>query len=130
MVHTMFSRRDFGFTLIELLIVMAIMALLLSIATPKYFASLEHAKEATLRQNLHAIRYAIDRYKGDHGEYPQDLRALVVARYLRQVPEDPMTGSSATWKLLPSPNADEKGLYDVRSGATTLGRDGTPASSW
>ena len=41
-----------GFTLIELLVVMAIIATLLSIVAPRYFNSLDKAKEAVLRQDL------------------------------------------------------------------------------
>lgn len=39
-----------GFTLIELLVVMAIIATLLSLVAPRYFNSLNKAKEAVLRQ--------------------------------------------------------------------------------
>ena len=38
-----------GFTLIELIIVMAIVALLLTLAAPRYFHSIERSKEAVLR---------------------------------------------------------------------------------
>ncbi|MEQ1767433.1 MAG: type II secretion system protein, partial [Methylotenera sp.] len=37
-----------GFTLIELLAVMAIIALLLTIAAPKYFSSVDRSREAIL----------------------------------------------------------------------------------
>jgi prepilin-type N-terminal cleavage/methylation domain-containing protein len=37
-----------GFTLIELMVVMAVIALLLSLAVPRYFDGLERGKEAVL----------------------------------------------------------------------------------
>jgi general secretion pathway protein G len=122
--------RSAGFTLIELLVVLAIVALLLSVALPRYFASVETAKEAALKQNLQAVRHAIDRYRGDTGKYPATLDVLVQERYLRQLPEDPFTESVKTWKLVASPNASESGLYDIRSGAQTVSRDGSQVSSW
>ena len=53
------NRPAHGFTLIELLVVMAILATLLSLAAPRYFESVERAKEATLRTNLRVFREAI-----------------------------------------------------------------------
>jgi general secretion pathway protein G len=82
-----------GFTLIELLVVMAIIATLLAIALPRYFLSLERAKEATLRQDLAVMRDAIDRYSGDTGHYPATL-PLVEKRYLRALPRIPSPSRS------------------------------------
>ena len=66
-----------GFTLIELLVVMAIVATLLSIVAPRYFNSLDKAKEAVLRQDLGIMRNAIDQFYSDFGKYPIDLVELV-----------------------------------------------------
>ena len=59
-----------GFTLIELVVVMAIIALLLSLALPRYFNHLESARETILKQDLAVMRDAIDKYHGDRGRYP------------------------------------------------------------
>lgn len=122
--------RSTGFTLIELLVVLAIVALLLSVALPRYFASVETAKEAALKQNLQAVRQAIDRYRADTGRYPASLEALVQERYLRLLPQDPFTESVKTWKVVGSPNASETGMYDIRSGAPNVSRDGQRVSAW
>ena len=45
-------RTQSGFTIIELLIVMTIIALLLTLAAPRYFRHLDGAKESVLRENL------------------------------------------------------------------------------
>jgi len=113
-----------GFTLVEMLVVLAIVALLLSIALPRYFASLDEAREVALRENLRVLRQAIDRYAADRGGYPQNLDELVVQKYLKAVPVDPMTDSAATWQLVPSPEGADKGIVDVHSGAHGAGRDG------
>jgi general secretion pathway protein G len=119
-----------GFTLIELLVVMAILALLLAIAAPKYFESVDRAKEAALRTDLRVLRDAIDKFHADTGQYPQSLEALAQARYVRAVPADPVTDSAATWVLHPHPDGQTPGIYDVSSGATGNGRDGSSYASW
>ncbi|MHB1176606.1 MAG: type IV pilin protein [Sulfuriferula sp.] len=119
-----------GFTLIELLVVMAIIALLLSIATPRYFNSVEKTKEAVLHQDLSTMRDAIDKYYGDTGSYPDNLDDLVSKKYLRKLPVDPVTDSATTWVVVPPGDADKGGVYDLHSGAPGNGRDGTPYSGW
>ena len=66
-----------GFTMIELVVVMAVLGLLLSIAMPRYLASLERGREQVLSHNLAQLREAIDRFYGDRGAYPERLEDLV-----------------------------------------------------
>lgn len=115
-----------GFTLIELIVVMAIVALLASVAAPRYFASLEKSKETALRSSLATLRDAIDQFAADKGRYPDSLEELAAARYLRELPEDPVAGRRDAWiELPPPPDAQLKGqLYDVRSGAAGRASDG------
>ena len=40
----------------------AILALLVSLAVPRYWAHVERAKEATLKQDLNTMRDAIDKF--------------------------------------------------------------------
>ncbi len=125
-------RRGRGFTLIELIVVMAIVALLVSVAAPRYLHSIDRAREATLRTSLAVMREAIDRYAADRGRYPESLQALVEARYLRTLPEDPITGRRDGWlELAPPPDAVLQGrLSDVRSGAAGRARDGALYAEW
>ena len=120
-----------GFTLIELMVVMAIIAVLLTIAAPRYFSHLDRAREATLRQTLAVVRDAIDKFHGDTSGYPESIEELVTRRYLRATPVDPITGSTQTWVLLPPPPANGSGkVWDLRSGAEGNGGNGTPYADW
>lgn len=132
------SRRQFlrkGFTLIELMVVMAIVSVLIAIAVPIYQKSIIRAKESVLRSNLFTIRNMIDEYTVDKQKAPDSLQELVSDGYLRQIPQDPMTGSSDTWKIIMEDSAvggsnSSPGIYDVRSGSEKKSLDGTVYSDW
>ncbi|WP_457420193.1 type II secretion system protein [Roseateles sp. P5_E7] len=121
-----------GFTLIELIVVMAIVALLASIAAPRYFNSLQKSKETALLQSLTTMRDAIDQYAADKGRYPESLQELATARYIRDVPEDPLTASRETWvELAPPTDMQASGhVWDVRSGASGRSADGRLYADW
>lgn len=118
-----------GFTFVELMVVMAIVALLLTIAMPRYFAGLQRAKEAILREDLATMRDAIGHYHGDKGVYPLSLEVLVEQKYLRTIPVDPITETSESWIIEPPPDASP-GVYDVRSGAPDSATDGSAYLEW
>jgi len=125
------KRSRTGFTLIELIVVLTVLALLLTIAVPRYFSHIEHAKEATLKQDLSVMRDAIDKFHGDKGRYPDQLDELVSARYIRTIPVDPITESASTWRVVPPTDTEAKGaVYDIKSGADGNSADGTPYSDW
>ncbi|MBI3145181.1 MAG: prepilin-type N-terminal cleavage/methylation domain-containing protein [Pseudogulbenkiania sp.] len=124
------QHRDTGFTLIELMVVMSIIALLLTIAVPRYLSSVERSKEAVLHSDLSTMREAIDKYYGDRAKYPDTLDELVSGKYLRNLPQDPFTESPATWVIVPPDDPAKGGVYDVKSGAPGKARDGTPYSEW
>ena len=122
------SRR--GFTLIELLVVMTIIGVLLTIAVPRYFRTVERSKETVLRHDLSVLRESIDKYYGDLGQYPDVLAALVDKHYIRNVPVDPFTKSAETWLLVASDDPDHPGVRDLHSGSPDAGSDGSPFVSW
>lgn len=115
---------DRGFTLIELLVVLAILSLLLTIAAPRFFRSIDQSKETVLRENLHIARETIDKFYGDNGRYPTSLEELVERKYLRAVPLDPLTESTSTWILVPPETG--AGVYNLYSGAQGVTREGLP----
>lgn len=119
-----------GFTLVELLVVMAIIALLLTLAVPRYFHSVEVSREAVLQQNLAQTRRALDQFYGDNGRYPDSLEQLVVKRYLRRLPVDPLTGSSTSWIVVAPPEPEAGGVADIKSGAPGNGRNGSAYQDW
>jgi general secretion pathway protein G len=120
-----------GFTLIELLVVMTIIGTLLSIAVPRYFRSLEHARETVLKQDLSILREAIDKYYADLNTYPETLAALAEKRYIRAVPVDPFTKAADSWTTIASEDPDHPGVRDVHSGAAdVVASDGTQVVAW
>ena len=70
---------------------MTLIALLLTLAVPRYFSALDNGRLNVQRQNVATLRDAIDKFFGDQGKYPESLDELVTKRYLRQVPVDPLS---------------------------------------
>ena len=123
--------RQRGFTLLELLAVMAIIATLLTIAVPRYFRSLQRAREAVLKQDLTTLRESIDKFYGDTGKYPPTLAVLVEKRYLRSIPVDPIVQAADKWIVVNNADdPDDTGIREVRSGAEGTGESGLPYATW
>ena len=128
-------KQDAGFTLVELMIVMAIIAILMMVAVPRFAAAVRMAREAVLKEDLFTIRGAIDSYTMDKQKAPQSLDDLVQEGYLKAIPEDPMTKSKDTWVTdsgdsLHSVDQTDPGIDDVHSGSQESGSDGQAYSTW
>jgi len=145
-----------GFTLVELLIVVAIVALLASVAAPLAELSYQRGKEQELRTALREIREAIDAYKraADDGKieksvdssgYPPTLKTLVdgvpdkttpeksTLFFLRRIPRDPITGDDWGVRAYASPANDPqpgKDVYDVYSKSEEIGLNKVPYKEW
>lgn len=123
-------RRPSGFTLIELLVVLAIISMLLSVAVPRYFKSLDKARDTLLADNLRQTRSVLDAFYGDMGRYPLTLDELVDRKYLKDLPYDPVLGSSTQWVVVPPREGVRGGVYNLKSAAPGAGLDGRPYAEW
>lgn len=118
-----------GFSLFELMIAMFILIILLSVAVPVYQRTVQHAKEVVLKENLWQMRRAIEQYRADKGKLPTSLEDLVEAKYLREIPIDPIL-EKAEWDPQmgedPSSQEGEQGVVDVKSTAEGQDSEGKP----
>lgn len=101
-----------GFTLIELLVVFTLLALLLSIAVPRYLNVAEASRIKVQDQNMATLRDALDKFKADQGRYPGELDELVAKKYLRALPLDPVTGTTQ-WSVVRDTASETQGVMDV-----------------
>ena len=124
------QRKQKGFTLIELIVVMTIISLLLTLAAPRYFRSIDRSKETILKANLASTRDALDKFHADTGRYPEQLAELVAKHYLRTLPWDPITDSAELWVIVPPTEGQAGVVYNISSGATGTGVDGSFYAQW
>jgi general secretion pathway protein G len=123
-----------GFTLLELMIVISIIMILVAVAVPMYNQSIVRSREAVLRQDLFTLRSVISQYTLDKQKAPQSLDDIIQAGYLRQIPNDPITGQ-ANWEVvqedvLLAVDQQDPGISDVHSASNSNASDGTAYSSW
>ncbi len=111
-------RNDCGFSLLELMISIFILIILLAVALPTYQRSVQHARETVLKENLWQMRRQIDQYAADKGKLPKSLNDLVEAKYLRELPVDPIL-ERAEWNEVmgedPNSTDNDNGLVNVKS---------------
>jgi len=132
MMRTVQSKRlvQRGFTLIELIVVMTIISLLLTLAAPRYFRSIERSKETVLQANLASTRDALDKFHADTGKYPDLLDDLVTKHYLRTLPWDPVLERADAWILEAPADGQPGAIYNIRSSAEGSGSNGVPYAQW
>ena len=124
-----------GFTLIEMLIVITIIFILIGMAAGRYERSVLRAREATLKQDLFVMRQAIQQYTLDKQAAPSSLEDLVQAKYLQQIPTDPITRTKA-WHadmedVLLTPEQSSTGITDVHSTSETVSLfENTAYNTW
>jgi general secretion pathway protein G len=128
-------RRFSGFTLIEMLIVITIIFILIGMAAGRYERSVLRAREATLKQDLFVMRQAIQQYTLDKQAAPTSLDDLVQAKYLQQIPTDPITRTK-TWHVdmedvMLTPEQTSTGMTDVHSTSETVSLfENTAYNTW
>jgi general secretion pathway protein G len=119
-----------GFTLVELLVVLSILALLLSLAVPRYFSGVQRAKEQALKQQLVTTRKALDEFFSDQGQYPDTLQELVDKHYLDKLPWDAIVENNDTWIVTPPELPLVGGVYTLHSSAAGQATDGSLYTDW
>ena len=123
--------RSAGFTIIELLVVLLLIALLASIVAPVVEKSILRAKESTLKENLFIVRKSLDDYYADKGRYPEELKVLVEDRYIRHVPDDPVS-ETTQWQLVFTDGGIDqgRGIIDLHSLSTEISSEGNYYNEW
>ena len=123
-------QRARGFTLIEIMVVVAILGILAALVVPKIMGRPDEARIVAAKQDIAAIKQALNLYRLDNLRYPtteQGLQALVekpasgpapanwkAGGYLERLPKDPW---GAPYQYL---NPGVRGEIDIFS----LGADG------
>lgn len=138
-----------GFTLVELLVVIIVVAVLASIAIPKFQNSTQRAREAALKSQLQHIREAVEKFYNDCDGWPVTLADLAAPTapakclnpagnqktlsagkyrgpYLVIVPQSPILGGSFVYVN------SKTGLKNVGDLSHTAGvaLDGTNFANW
>jgi len=130
LTSTQRHQRAQGFTLIEIMVVVAILGILAALVVPKIMGRPDEARIVAAKQDIAAIRQALNLYRLDNQRYPtteQGLQALVekpatspipanwkAGGYLERLPKDPW---GAPYQYL---NPGLRGEVDIYS----LGADG------
>lgn len=102
-------------------------------APPEYQKAVLQAQESVLRDDLSQMRKLLDQYAWDRGELPQSLEDLVQAGYMREIPQDPITGKK-DWRVVRGEKQKGTGMLsgviDIRSASPATSSEGKPYSEW
>jgi general secretion pathway protein G len=104
-----------GFTLIELLVTLSIIALLLSIAAP-LFRECRQIRGSRFEGGLDADAGCRGQVLLRHGPLPASLDDLVVKKYMRSVPTDPITRAPLAGPSWHPPISSKGAVFDVKTG--------------
>jgi len=116
-----------GFTLIELLIVIAVIAILIGIALPRFRGMQEEGLISQAKSELRTIQTAIESYYVHNASYPTDAAAWQSAltgaspTIIGAALIDPFSPTDAEYQLVYSTSGDYYAVYSVgTSGSATV----------
>ncbi|MGH7737077.1 MAG: type II secretion system protein [Candidatus Tyrphobacter sp.] len=111
------GERQRGFTLIEMMIVVAIIAILVTILAPNLIRARAQAQTAACEGNLKEIATALELYETDHDTYPQsgnvDASNTDLLPYVQQVPVDPAAGPGKPYTFTVTSGTDNEPSYVI-----------------
>ncbi len=133
-----------AFTLVEVLIVVVIMAILAATIIPQFTDSTNDAKLSTVKFNLHTMRSQIELYKAHHNGLLPSATLVELTKstdvdgtqgtgasfpygpYMREIPANPFTNSSAVKSIA----ADPAAAGDVTAGGAGWLYNSTSGGIW
>ena len=122
-----------GFTLLEMVMVMTIIVVLAVIGVTSYQQVQLKARETLLKEDLNTMRKLLDQYEADREKLPQSIDDLVQDGYMREVPEDPITGEK-DWQTENGESVlsrdGAQGIVKISSNAQGQGSDGKAYSEY
>ncbi len=98
--------RSNGFTLIELMIVVAILAIVTTIAVPAYTGYVETAKTTEAWNNLNSLQLALEEYYIENGNYSATMT-------------DDYTSTDLNWAAKPDAGGTHNFKYSLTGTATS-----------
>lgn len=126
-----------AFSLIELVIVVTILAIIASIALRRVSSYAEQGAENAAAQDVSVLQLAIERYRAEHGNYPDPVKVVkhltgytdvfgatsaervapyIYGPYVRAIPPVPLGPAKGSKKIATAPADDVGWLYDPISG--------------
>ena len=123
-----------GFTLIELLIVIAVIAILIGIALPRFKGMRDEGNYAKSLGELKSLQTAVESYFIHNGSYPatgtswQSSITGATPKLIGTALNDPFAASGTQYVISKSPNGNFYVVYSVGfggSGSATIDNSGT-----
>jgi general secretion pathway protein G len=120
---------------LRIMVGFAIIVLLAGVSISRYQTMILHSREEVLHTNLAAMRQTIKQYIEDQQKAPRSLQQLVDSGYIRQLPVDPITNSTSSWKpvvedIVTSQGHADRGITDLHSGSTSISSNGNNYETW
>ena len=77
----MSNNKNRGMTLVELMVVVAMVAILASVALPAWNSQVQKARRADARNTLMLVKVEQEKYRADNGSYASSMSALGLSTY-------------------------------------------------